>query len=129
MVKSQLLQTSLLALSRKLLVYRDIDMPFAVATLSALPYNHMVRELRLAMPSIQSDFSRLQTVALVGEELAQLWDMEELLLMFQALQHNAKWWHILTSIGVKVDQRAFQGGDAMQRERCFIILYNTTSYT
>jgi hypothetical protein len=38
----QFLRTSLLQLSRKILVYRDIDTSFAVACLAALQYDSMV---------------------------------------------------------------------------------------
>lgn len=50
----------------------------------------MVKELKSAVPSIQSDFSRLRTVAMVGEELARMWDQENLLVVFQGLQTNAR---------------------------------------
>jgi hypothetical protein len=106
-----------LALCRKVLIYRDIDIPFSVASLAALPYESMVKELKLAVPSIQSDFSRLQTVAMVGEELSHLWDQEGLLLLFQGLQSNAKWWHILSSLGMKVDLKVFQSSDAAVRDK------------
>jgi len=98
------------------LIYRDIDIPFAVASLSALSYDTMVKELKSAVPSIQSDFSRLQVVALVGEELSHLWDQESLLLLFQGLQINAKWWNTLSSLGMKVDLRNFQHPDATVRD-------------
>eukprot|EP01034_Spumella_vulgaris_P036472 gene36472-44984_t len=101
--KAEFLRTSLLQLSRKILVYRDIDTPFAVACLAALQYESMVRELKAAVPSIQSDFSRLRVVAMVGEELAHLWDQEALLVVFQGLQTNARWWHVRTSFGIKLD--------------------------
>jgi hypothetical protein len=78
----------------------------------------MVKELRGAVPSIQSDFSRLRTVARVGEQLAHMWQQEELLLVFQSLQTNAKWWHVLSSYGVKIDPRTFQSSVASQREAC-----------
>jgi hypothetical protein len=81
--KAELLRSSLLSLSRKVLSYREIDTSLAVACLVMLPYDAMVRELKGAVPSIQSDFSRLRTVASVGEELARLWDQEGLLVIFQ----------------------------------------------
>ncbi|KAJ1440254.1 hypothetical protein B484DRAFT_476719 [Ochromonadaceae sp. CCMP2298] len=115
--KAALLKGSLLSLCRKVLIYRDLDVPFSVACLAALPYDTMVRELKSAVPSIQSDFSRLQTVAMVGEELSHLWDQEPLLLLFQQLQTNAKWWNLLSALGLKVDLRVFQSPDAEQRER------------
>lgn len=114
--KAQLLRSSLLSLCRKVLIYRDIDIPFAVASLAALTYDTMVKELKTAVPSIQSDFSRLQTVALVGEELSHLWDQEQLLVLFQGLQANAKWWHILSSLGLKFDLRVFQSPDKELRD-------------
>jgi hypothetical protein len=83
--KAQLLRSSLLSLSRKVLSYREIDTSLAVACLVMLPYDAMVRELKGAVPSIQSDFSRLRTVASVGEELARLWDQEGLLAIFQGI--------------------------------------------
>ena len=116
--KSQLLRTSLLSLGRKILCYKDIDVGFAVACLSAVPYETMVRELKAAVPSIQSDFSRLRTVALVGEQLAHMWGQEELLLVFQSLQNNAKWWHTLTGYGVPIDPKAFQSSVPAQRQEC-----------
>ena len=116
--KAQLLHSSLLALSRKVLSYREIDTSLAVACLVMLPYDAMVRELKAAVPSIQSDFSRLRTVASVGEGLARLWDQEALLVVFQGLQTNAKWWHILSLHGVKIDPRAFQSSDTKQRDLC-----------
>ena len=109
--------SSLLSLGRKVLTYRDIDIPFSVACLAALSYETMVKELKSAVPNIQSDFSRLQVVALVGEELSHLWDQESLLLLFQGLQMNAKWWSILSSLGMKVDLRIFQNPDANIREK------------
>ena len=112
----QPLRASLSALCHKVLIYRDIDIPFSVACLAALPYDAMVKELKTAVPSIQSDFSRLQTVAQVGEELAHLWEQEGLLVLFQDLQANAKWWHVLSSLGMKVDLRVFQSPDAQQRD-------------
>ena len=78
----------------------------------------MVRELRGAVPSIQSDFSRLRTVAQVGEQLANMWQQEELLVVFQSLQTNAKWWHVLSAAGVKIDPRAFQSSVPEQRDAC-----------
>lgn len=111
-----MLRSSTLALCRKVLIYRDIDISFSVACLAALPYETMVKELKAAVPSIQSDFSRLQVVSRVGEELSHLWDEESLLLLFQGLQNNAKWWHVLSSLGIKVDLRIFQCTDVHQRE-------------
>ena len=49
----QLLRSSLLSLSRKVLTYREIDTSLAVACLVMLPYDAMVRELKAAVPSIQ----------------------------------------------------------------------------
>ena len=117
-IKAQLLRSSLLSLSRKVLSYREIDTSLAVACLVMLPYDAMVRELKAAVPSIQSDFSRLRTVASVGEGLARLWDQDALLVVFQGLQTNAKWWHILSLHGVKIDPRAFQSSDSKQRDLC-----------
>jgi hypothetical protein len=34
------------------------------------------------------------------------------------LQTNAKWWHILALSGVKIDPRAFQSSDPIQRDLC-----------
>lgn len=114
--KKQILSTSVLALSRKVLLSLHIDTALAVSCLSTVPYDSMVRELRAAVPSIQSDFSRLQTVAKIGENLAQMWDQDELLQVFQTLQTNAKWWHTLVSHGVKVDPRTFQSSISTQRD-------------
>jgi hypothetical protein len=108
----------LLALSRKILSYRDIDGCLGVACLASVAYDTMVRELKQAVPSIQSDFSRLQTVAVIGEDLSRLWGQAELLGVFQSLQTNAKWWHTLASHGIKIDPRAFQSSIASQREAC-----------
>jgi hypothetical protein len=114
----QVLQSSFVALSKKILSYREIDNYFAVACLASVPYEVMVRELKQAVPSIQSDFSRLQTVAVIGEDLSRLWRQEDLLGVFQSLQTNAKWWHTLASHGIKIDPRAFQSSVASQREAC-----------
>jgi hypothetical protein len=100
------------------LIYRDIDIPFAVACLAALPFNDMVLELKSAVPSIQSDFSRLRTVALVGEELGHLWEQEALQELFQRLQSNSKWWHVLSSLGVNVDLKTLQDRDTVLRANC-----------
>ena len=108
----------MLGLSRKILSYRDIDSTLGVACLAAVGYETMVRELKQAVPSIQSDFSRLQTVAIIGEDLSRLWNQEELLGVFQSLQTNAKWWHTLASHGIKIDPRAFQSSVASQRDAC-----------
>jgi hypothetical protein len=108
----------MMALGRKIIAYRDVDIPFAVACLSTVPFDSMVKELKSAVPSIQSDFSRLRTVAMIGEQLAQMWQQEESLLLFQSLQTNAKWWHILSSQGIKIDSRAFQSPNPLQREEC-----------
>lgn len=83
---SLLLSLSLLSLFS----YRDIDTVLATSCLIVLPYEIMVKELKSAVPSIQSDFSRLRTVAMVGEELARMWDQENLLVVFQGLQTNAR---------------------------------------
>ena len=48
--------------------------------------------------------------------MARLWDQEGLLVVFQGLQANAKWWHILSSQGVKIDPRTFQSSDVVQRD-------------
>ena len=37
-------------------------------------------------------------------------------MVFQGLQANAKWWHILSSQGVKIDPRTFQSSDVVQRD-------------
>ena len=116
LILCQNLMTSVLALSRKILLSLHIDTALAVSCLSTVPYDAMVKELRAAVPSIQSDFSRLQTVAKIGENLADMWDQEELLLVFQTLQTNAKWWHTLVAHGVKVDPRTFQSSVSAQRE-------------
>jgi hypothetical protein len=108
----------MMALGRKILTYRDIDVSYAVSCLSIVPFDSMVKELKSAVPSIQSDFSRLRTVAMIGEQLAQMWHQEESLLLFQSLQTNAKWWHILSSFGIKIDSRAFQSSIPQQRESC-----------
>lgn len=107
-----------MALSRKIITYRDVDISFAVGCLSTIPFESMVKELKSAVPSIQSDFSRLRTVAMIGEQLAQMWQQEDSLLLFQSLQTNAKWWHILSGCGIKIDSRAFQSSNQQQREEC-----------
>lgn len=108
----------MMALGRKIITYRDIDISFAVACLSTIPFDAMVKELKSAVPSIQGDFSRLRTVALIGEQLAQMWQQEDSLLLFQSLQTNAKWWHILSSYGIKIDSRAFQSSNIQHRDEC-----------
>lgn len=115
--KAQLLRASLVALCRKLLTYRDINYDYAVACLSCLPMDLMFHELKSAVPTIQSDFSRLHVVALIGEELSYLWGHERQLELFQGLQSHAKWWHLLSSIGLKVDMKAFQHPDLPIREQ------------
>lgn len=117
-IKAQYLRSSLLALSKKVLSYREIDTLYATACLILLPYDAMVKELKAAVPSIQSDFSRLRTVAVVGEELARMWDQENLLAVFQGLQTNARWWHTLSTLGLRIDPRTFQSSDPVQREQC-----------
>jgi len=95
-----LLLSSLSLLCKKILAYRYIDVDYAIAVLMTLPYEMMVKELKLAVPSIQSDFSRLSTIAVVGEEVARLWQQEQLLSVFEDLQINAKWSlaHLLTHL-------------------------------
>jgi len=115
---TQLNEKSLVALGRKILSYREIDTPLALACLASLPYDVMVSELKAAIPNIQSDFSRLSTVALIGEQLSQLWEQEELLQVFQSLQTSAKWWHTLTAMGLEIDPRAFQSAVPELREQC-----------
>ena len=115
-VKNQLLKSSILALCRKVLTYREIDVSFGVACLSALSLEAAEKELKAAVPSIQSDYSRLQTVALVGEEISHLWDNEDFLLLFQGLQTNARWWHTLASIGLSIDYKLFQSSDSAERQ-------------
>lgn len=114
--KQSMLKSSLISLSRKLLSYRNIHETFAIACLSCLPMETMVKELRNMVPSIQNDYSRLHTLALIGEELSYLWDQESLLLLFQSLQTNAKWWNTLSNIHIKVDMKLFQSVDINQRE-------------
>lgn len=108
----------MIALGRKILTYRNIDISYAVACLSTVPFDSMVKELKAAVPSIQSNFSRLRTVALIGEQLSQMWQQEESLILFQSLQTNAKWWHILSSYGIKIDSKAFQSSIQQQRDSC-----------
>jgi len=116
--KTALLRTSLTALSRRILSYREIDCDLAVATLLSLPFDTMVSELKASVPTIQSDFSRLLTVAVVGEELARLWDHEQLLQVFQGLQINARWWGLLTGYGIAIEPSLFQSENARARDRC-----------
>lgn len=116
--KASLLRTSLVSLSRRILAYRDIDREYAIATLLSLPFEIMVRELKAAVPTIQSDFSRLLTVAVVGEELARLWDHDQLLQVFQGLQVNAKWWNTLTQYKIKTEPSSFQSENVKLREAC-----------
>ena len=66
------------------------------------------------MPAIHSDFARLRTVAVVGEELARMVDQEDDLNLFQSIQTNARWWNILSTYGVKIDPRAFASADQTQ---------------
>lgn len=78
----------------------------------------MVRELKSAIPSIQSNFSRLSIVSHIGEELARLWNQDQLLIIFQGLQIHAKWWAVLASKGISIDAKAFQSSDVELREKC-----------
>lgn len=114
--KARLLKASLVALCRKLLTYRDINYDYAIACLSCLPMETMFQELKMAVPTIQNNFARLHHVALIGEELSFLWDQERQLELFQSLQSHAKWWHLLSSIGLKIDMKAFQHSDVHVRE-------------
>jgi hypothetical protein len=114
----QLFRKSNLLLTKKILAYRTIDTPLVIHCLSTLPYDSMVRELKATIPTIQSDFSRLNIVSQVGEELARLWGQDQLLIIFQGLQINAKWWAILSSNGVSIDVKAFQSSDANLRNQC-----------
>ena len=41
-------------------------------------------------------------IIVVGEELARLIDRDDLLVMFQDFQTNAKWWDRLSKLGVKL---------------------------
>lgn len=93
------MKSSVISLTRKILTYREIDISLAINCLSYLPYQVMVKELKSTIPSIQSDFSRLKIVSQIGEELARMWNEEHLLVIFQGLQINARWWHILTLKG------------------------------
>lgn len=112
------MRASLLMLTRKILGYRDIDIILSIACLSAIPYEVMVRELKSSVPSIQSDFSRLRIVSGIGEEIARLWEQEQLMMLFQGLQINAKWWHLLSSRGIRIDAKAFQSSDSILRDSC-----------
>jgi hypothetical protein len=98
------------------LTYHNIDTSFAIACLSALPVEIIIKELKSAVPTIQNDFSRLHTVALIGEEIADLCEEESLLLLFQSLQTNAKWWSLLTKLGINIDLKLFQHSDETVRE-------------
>lgn len=106
----------MLALCKKVLTYRDIDLSFAIACLSALPLDNIVKELKSSVPLIQNDFSRLQTVAQIGEEISHLFGVDSLLILFQGIQTNSKWWKILTSIGVVIDLKLFQSPEFQVRE-------------
>jgi hypothetical protein len=110
------LKSSVVSLCKKVLAYREIDIPFAVACLCALPLECIVKELKASVPITQNNFFRLQTISSIGEEIAHIFDDESLLLLFQGLQTNAKWWKILTSLGVNIDLRMFQSPDSQIRE-------------
>lgn len=99
---------SLKALTRKILTYREIDMELAVAYLGSIPDKSMVKELQSIIPTVQNDFKRLKLTALIGEQLALMWDKEDLLRVFQSLQNNAKWWSALSGYGIRVDTKTFQ---------------------
>lgn len=106
--KHPLTYTSYVALNRRILTYRDIDVELAVAYLGSIPDKTMVKELQSIIPSIQNDFGRLRITAVIGEQLALMWDKEDLLRVFQSLQNNARWWTSLTAQGIKVDTKTFQ---------------------
>merc|ERR1711871_570111 len=112
------LNSSLLSLGRKVLGYRDIDSSLAVACYSTLTPNTMVRELQavVSAPSTQVDFSRLHILSVVGEELARLIDRDDLLVMFQDFQTNAKWWDKLSKYGVKFHAPTFSVENPTKRE-------------
>ena len=111
--------------------------------LSLLPEDTTQTELQAAVSLIQHDFSRLVTIAVVGEELARLErgssssssdgsgsdddgddkhkakeNNNEKLIFFQFLQSNAQWWSLLTSIGVSFNRKLFQSNNKTQRETC-----------
>lgn len=109
---------STVSLCRKILSYRDMDMELAVAYLSTVPYDIMVRELQSSIPAVQNDFPRLKTMAIIGEQLSQMWEKNDLIGVFQSLLCNARWWITLTSLGIKVDPRSFQSPSADIRNSC-----------
>lgn len=110
--KNKKLMEPMISLSRKLLGYRDVDSSLVISVMIALPFDQIVKEIQRALPSIQSDFVRLQTVATLGEEISRLFAEENLTVFFQGLQTNAKWWHIFTGKGIKLDPKFFQNGQA-----------------
>lgn len=110
--KADLLKLSLSALSRHVLTYREVDESFAIACLSALDLDSIVKELRAAVPiNLHSDFSRLQTVSGIGEQLASLFDghpkQQEYTQLFEGLQTSAKWCHKLSDMHIPVDLKGF----------------------
>lgn len=94
-----------------------MDSSLAVACLALLPYKTMVKELRAAVPSIQTDFSRLQTLAFVGQELAHMWNNEDNLLeVFDSIEARARWLDIFSSCGVQIDMKTFQASSDARQE-------------
>eukprot|EP00981_Chlorochromonas_danica_P007566 scaffold1794_cov162-Ochromonas_danica.AAC.2 len=116
LTKAAMIRSSLLALCRKVLTYREVDESLAIACLSALDLDNVVKELKAAVPTaLHSDFSRLKIVAWIGEEMAHLWEEDSMLLLFQGLQTHAKWWHILSTIlHIQVDLKAFSADPVHQ---------------
>lgn len=133
--KASMLRSSWLPLSRKILSYRVVDTLLAVSSLSCLPYDVVVRELKSLVrvlptstadattasgtsysQAAMSDFARLRSVAIVGEELSRLWNREDMLLVFEELQSNCRWLHQLQCLDVKVDLKQFQSNDSALKD-------------
>ena len=103
--KHRLLRNSMLSLSRKVLSYREIDVLLALACLSSLPQDLVVRELKAIFPTLQNDQTRLNCAASIGEDLARMWGSEEMLVLFETMQKNTRWINMMRTFNMKVDSR------------------------
>ena len=65
----------------------------------------MVRELKAALPSAQHDYSRLNALTTIGEDLSRMWNKEDMLIVFESMQASSRWLQVLHSFKINVDIR------------------------